>query len=986
VLDINPFHRGPNLDILAKLYDSSGVEIAMSNPLNDLNATFSINTSDPEALQLPAGTYYLSIEGTGKPHTTDFGYSDYASLGYYSIVGTRTSFLQYLVGVDFDVLGGLSPTNWTRFSGSPGAAVLSDLRNEIGVVTPINLSISSSKTALPVVAGAADPTSVVVNTQSLLEIGGMLTDTNVTWSFVWSDLKPLSVYEVYVFGLANQLGENQIQIEGLDSLAFEQILDPGDLYLNIDPGSSDRQLIHYARTFSADEEGRITIAVSNPDGRAGIAGMAIREGTLGSITGQKWHDEDGNGVKDSEELGLEGWRIFIDDNQNGIWDEEIVTTVESATINQSIPDPVFGQPLVPVKSTLLFQGSRFILDVDVMVNISHTFNRDLEVYLVSPFGTRVELFTRVGNNSDHFHNTILDDEATHFVDDVEVPNLIADGTGPFTGRYVPEGMLSAFDGEDPRGIWTLEVYDVALFNNTGVLHNWSLTITGQEVFTFTDEEGNYSFQNLTPGIYPIKESLEEQFDWVQTFGSPTVTLTSGANVVDVDFGNWVPDVLPGTIQGLKWNDLNGDGIKDANEPGLEGWTIFVDVNGNGILDPPVTVTLSSLDLPEPDPEDPDAEIYPKPITDFSTVISTLTFEGLTSVRDVNVTVDISHTFAADLEVYLISPGRTQVKLFAAVGGQFNDFQNTTLDDQASEWIFNAQAPFAGTFRPEESLAAFIGEDPNGVWQLLIRDTTFGDEGTLNSWSITILAEETTAVTDADGNYSIEGLSPGTYYIWEVMQPGWEQSYPLLIEEIPYWEVEVESNQVVPAKNFGNSFVGLEGDYNNDGAVNAADYVFWRDRLGAPGGGGGDGSGNGTVGPEDYGVWRANFGAGSGSGSGAGEAMAFASSSSNGDFDDQLPSPAVLGSSTGVGVPLSRAEGFASFGGRSVGNHDPAPAAANAARSDSALLAWLAGLPEAGTNREDRDVLRPGSWEIAGNESDEGLNSESLDYAFAQLAG
>ncbi len=49
---------------------------------------------------------------------------------------------------------------------------------------------------------------------------------------------------------------------------------------------------------------------------------------------------------------------------------------------------------------------------------------------------------------------------------------------------------------------------------------------------------------------------------------------------------------------------------------------------------------------------------------------------------------------------------------------------------------------------------------------------------------------------------------------------------------------------------------LPGDFNTDGTVDAADYVFWRDRLGNP------------FLPEDYNVWRANFdsvAAGAGSG-------------------------------------------------------------------------------------------------------------------------
>src|SRR5205085_8721291 len=44
--------------------------------------------------------------------------------------------------------------------------------------------------------------------------------------------------------------------------------------------------------------------------------------------------------------------------------------------------------------------------------------------------------------------------------------------------------------------------------------------------------------------------------------------------------------------GTKFNDLNGDGVHDANEPGLAGWTIFGDLNENGTLDAgePTTVT------------------------------------------------------------------------------------------------------------------------------------------------------------------------------------------------------------------------------------------------------------------------------------------------------------------------------------------------------------------------------------------------------------
>ena len=49
---------------------------------------------------------------------------------------------------------------------------------------------------------------------------------------------------------------------------------------------------------------------------------------------------------------------------------------------------------------------------------------------------------------------------------------------------------------------------------------------------------------------------------------------------------------------------------------------------------------------------------------------------------------------------------------------------------------------------------------------------------------------------------------------------------------------------------------LPGDYNNDGVVDGADYVVWRKNPGT------------TYSPDDYNVWRANFGESGGSGSGA----------------------------------------------------------------------------------------------------------------------
>ena len=80
-ITIDPAPFSPNLDILAELYDSNGFLIATSNPVDGLSA--SINET-----ALPAGEYFISIDGIGKGDPLGTGYTDYASLGQYSISGS----------------------------------------------------------------------------------------------------------------------------------------------------------------------------------------------------------------------------------------------------------------------------------------------------------------------------------------------------------------------------------------------------------------------------------------------------------------------------------------------------------------------------------------------------------------------------------------------------------------------------------------------------------------------------------------------------------------------------------------------------------------------------------------------------------------------------------------------------------------------------------------------------------------------------------
>ena len=59
--------------------------------------------------------------------------------------------------------------------------------------------------------------------------------------------------------------------------------------------------------------------------------------------------------------------------------------------------------------------------------------------------------------------------------------------------------------------------------------------------------------------------------------------------------NYSPNLEPGVINGYKWHDLDRDGVFDADESGIEGWTIYLDSNENGQLDEVETSTVTDAD-------------------------------------------------------------------------------------------------------------------------------------------------------------------------------------------------------------------------------------------------------------------------------------------------------------------------------------------------------------------------------------------------------
>jgi subtilisin-like proprotein convertase family protein len=101
-----------------------------------------------------------------------------------------------------------------------------------------------------------------------------------------------------------------------------------------------------------------------------------------------------------------------------------------------------------------------------------------------------------------------------------------------------------------------------------------------------------------------------------------------------------------------------------------------------------------------------------------------------------ITLNITHTWDADLEVWLKSPDGTEVLLFNGVGGDGDNFTNTAFKNNYTTSIIAGTAPFTGNFLPMGDLGSFNnGQTGTGTWYLKIRDNYGQDAGDLVSWNI-----------------------------------------------------------------------------------------------------------------------------------------------------------------------------------------------------------------------------------------------------------
>ena len=374
------------------------------------------------------------------------------------------------------------------------------------------------------------------------------------------------------------------------------------------------------------------------------------------------------------------------------------------------------------------------------------------------------------------------------------------------------------------------------------LPGWTITLYPGSRATTTDESGNYRFVQVMPGTYTVSEAARD--GWTQTYPashthSATITL-AGETVTGKDFGNF----KYGTLSGYKYEDMNANGTRDANEPGLSGWTITLNPGGqatttdtNGLYQF-FNLTAGAYTITEtPQPplwhqSEPVGGNYTVTVTSGTNEthnfgnyrlgsLSGVKFEDLNgnSVKNTGEpllagwtitlkqgTTTVATTMTGANGAYTFNnliPGAYEVRenLKSGLPAQAGWVQ--TLPQRNAPYTVDVVSGAAtsnvdfGNFR----VATLNGTKYNDRNNNRAKDT--GEPG-LSGWTIALVnlstGEQRTTVTGTNGTYQFTNLGPGRYLVREILRSGWLPSSP---SNGVYNSVDVMVSGGTVTRHFGN---------------------------------------------------------------------------------------------------------------------------------------------------------------------------------------
>mgnify|MGYP003655034459 CR=1 FL=1 len=239
-------------------------------------------------------------------------------------------------------------------------------------------------------------------------------------------------------------------------------------------------------------------------------------------------------------------------------------TVSTYSNNSVVAIPDNACPAT-VNRTFSVGTSYAVSDVDIGILLDHTYRRDLRITLTSPTGTVVTLMDYVGGSADNL-NVKFDDEASGGAISSHTSN------DPLTPIYnstkIPQNNLSAFDGENAQGIWTLKICDQQGVD-VGSFRRGDLYLTSAPT--------NYADLSLTKAFGATSTNS----------GTYTLSVTNDAASPLSATGVTVSDILPSgvSLTGTSGTGSYSGGIWTLGTSIAPGQTISINLN--------VTITATS---------------------------------------------------------------------------------------------------------------------------------------------------------------------------------------------------------------------------------------------------------------------------------------------------------------------------------------------------------------------------------------------------------
>lgn len=236
----------------------------------------------------------------------------------------------------------------------------------------------------------------------------------------------------------------------------------------------------------------------------------------------------------------------------------------------AIPDGSVTPAASPIAvSGITPQTAGVLPIVSVNVNIVHTYDEDITIWLQCPNGSTIELSSDNGGTGDNYTNTTF------------VPTgspSITTGTAPFTGTYTPEDPFSLLNSCSVNGTWVLQVYDLAT-GDVGTLQDWSITFNNYVPVTYawSPTTNMTNSTTLTPTV------------------SPTVTTTYTVTATNPVGGCTASDPVtitinpPPTIGGVftvcagATTQLTGSGTPATTNPWVSSNTAVATISNTGLV-------------------------------------------------------------------------------------------------------------------------------------------------------------------------------------------------------------------------------------------------------------------------------------------------------------------------------------------------------------------------------------------------------------------